>query len=423
MTDLAISTHGLGKRYRLGRVESGFRQARRLALRRPSAGHMWALRDVTFGVPEGTALGIIGKNGAGKSTLLKLLARITEPTVGYADVAGRVGALLEVGTGFSPELTGRENVYLNGTLLGMSRRAVRQRFDEIVAFAGVEQHIDTPVKWYSTGMYIRLGFAVAAFLEPEVLIVDEVLSVGDTEFQKRCLARMGLAANEGRTVLLVSHNMQAVRRICTAGIMLEHGKIVSEGDIDSVIGDYLASVESPELGRRRWNDPQERPGDALCRIVEIRVSDENDQPATSFFSSRPICVTIEFDLAEVDPAFVVGFDLASVDGVPVFRSFQTDVTADAMPVFRPGRNAIRCQIPPGLLNSGRYLVNLRALLHWTKWIVHDDGTLYFDVIADHADLRDNAGRPGVVAPILPWASVDPVTDDALETPTRAFVSG
>ena len=423
MTDLAISTHELGKRYRLGRVESGFHRARRLALHRPSAGHMWALRDITFDVPEGSALGIVGRNGAGKSTLLKLLARITEPTTGYADVAGRVGALLEVGTGFSAELTGRENVYLNGTLLGMSRNEVRRRFDEIVAFAGVEEHIDTPVKWYSTGMYIRLGFAVAAHLEPELLVVDEVLSVGDTEFQKRCLARMGIAANEGRTVLLVSHNMQAVRRICREGILLERGQLVSQGDIDSVIRDYLASVESSDLGRRRWDDPAERPGDELCRIVEVRVTGEDDKPSTSFFSSRPIGVTIEFDLASVDQAFVIGFDLATVDGVPVFRAFQTDVSVEAMPTLRPGRNAIRCTIPPGLLNSGRYVVNLRALLHWTRFIVSDNGTLYFDVVADHTDLRDNQGRPGVVAPILPWESVEPTTADALETSAAAFASG
>lgn len=419
MAHLAISTHQLGKRYRLGRVESGFRQARRLALRQPSLGHMWALRDVTFDVPEGSALAIVGKNGAGKSTLLKLLARITEPTSGYADVAGRVGALLEVGTGFSPELTGRENVYLNGMLLGMTRGDVRRRFAEIVSFAGVEKHIDTPVKWYSTGMYVRLGFAVAAHMEPEILVVDEVLSVGDTEFQKRCLARMGMAADEGRTVLLVSHNMQAVRRICRDAIMLESGRIVSQGSIDSVIRDYLASVESPELGRRRWDDPEKRPGDELCKIVEIRATDEEGRPSTSFFSSRPIHVTIEFDLAEVDPAFVIGFDLATVDGVTVFRSFQTDVSADEMPVLRRGRNAIRCVIPPDLLNSGRYVVNLRVLLHWTKFIVHDSGTLYFDVVADHADFRDNQGRPGTVAPILPWQSVDPTVEDSL---TQAALS-
>jgi lipopolysaccharide transport system ATP-binding protein len=416
---LAISTHGLGKRYRLGRVESGFRRARRFAARRPDAGSIWALEDVTFDVREGAALAVVGRNGAGKSTLLKLLSRITEPTAGYADVTGRVGALLEVGTGFSGELTGRENVFLNGMLLGMSPNDVRRRFDDIVEFAGVEKHIDTPVKWYSSGMYIRLGFSVAAHMEPDILVVDEVLSVGDTEFQKRCLSRMGVASEEGRTVLLVSHNMQAVRRICREAIMLEKGQIVSSGSIDSVIRDYLSSVESPDLGRRRWDDPESRPGDELCRVVEVRVTDADGKPGTSFFSSGPIVVTIEFDLAEVDPALVVGFDLVTVDGVPVFRTFQTDVPADAMPALRPGRNAVRCTIPAGLLNAGRFVVNLRILLHFTKWIVHDTGSLYFDVVADHGDFVNMSARPGSVAPVLPWKSVEPTDDDPVATPQAA----
>jgi lipopolysaccharide transport system ATP-binding protein len=425
MTDLAISTHELGKRYRVGRVESGFLQARRFALRRPSLGHIWAIRDITFDVPHGSALAIIGKNGAGKSTLLKVLSRITEPTHGYADVAGRVGALLEVGTGFSPELTGRENVYLNGTLLGMTRKDVSRRFDEIVEFAGVERHIDTPVKWYSSGMYVRLGFAIAAHLEPDILIVDEVLAVGDAEFQKRCLGRMGESVAEGRTVLLVSHNMQAVRRLCREGMLLEKGRIVAQGDVESVIRTFLASVESPELGRRRWEDPRTRPGDELCRIVEARITDEHGNPSTSFFSSRPIHVTLEFDLSRTDPSLTVGFDLVTVDGVPVFRSYQTDVSEHEVPTLAQGRNALQCTIPPGLLNSGRYVLNLRVSLHGVRWIVHSDAVLYFDIVSDHGEslfLNHPDGRPGVVAPVLDWASVEPASDDAVETPYAAFVS-
>ena len=422
MTNLAISAHGVGKRYRLGRVESGFRQARRFALRRPSAGHMWALDDVTFDLPEGSALAVIGKNGAGKSTLLKVLARITEPTRGYIDIAGRVGALLEVGTGFSGELTGRENVFLNGTLLGMSRNEVRRRFDDIVTFAGVEKHIDTPVKWYSSGMYVRLGFAVAAHMEPDILIVDEVLAVGDAEFQKRCLGRMGAAAQEGRTVLLVSHNMQAIRRVCRDGILLEQGKLVSEGPVEAVIRAYLESVESPELGRRRWDDPAERPGDDMCRVAEVRVTDEHDQPSTSFFSSRPIHVTFELDIGRLDPAFTAGYDLTTVDGVVVFRSYITDVDDTAPTRLKPGRNAIRCVIPPGLLNSGRYAIKLRIGLHWVRWIVRSEEVLQFDVIADHGDslfLNDRA-RPGVVSPLLDWESVEPGSDaDSAERRSHA----
>jgi hypothetical protein len=182
-------------------------------------------------------------------------------------------------------------------------------------------------------------------------------------------------------------------------------------------------VESPELGRRRWDDPSDRPGDGLCRVVEVRVTDEDGHPSTSFFSSRPIKVTIEFDLAAVDPAFVVGFDLVTVDGVPVFRSFQTDATADSMPKLRVGRNAVECTIEPGLLNSGRYVVSLRILLHWTKWIVHDAGTLYFDVVADHGDFMNTEQRPGPVAPVLPWKDVEPESGGALETPATSFASG
>lgn len=425
MPALAISSHGLSKRYRLGSVETGYRRAGRMLLRRPSAGHIWALHDVTFDAPQGAALAVVGKNGAGKSTLLKVLARITEPTRGYVDVAGRVGALLEIGTGFNPELTGRENVFLNGTILGMTRSHIRTKFDQIVEFAGVQKHIDTPVKWYSSGMYVRLGFAVAAYMEPEILIVDEVLSVGDAEFQKRCLGRMGEVAQDGRTVLLVSHNMQAIRRVCKNAILLEQGRVVEDGSIETVVRRYLASVESPDLGRRRWENPDERPGDEICRVVEVRATDEAGSPSTSFFSSKPIRVAIEFDLARTDPAFIVGFDLATVDGVTVFRSYQTDVPESEMPTLTPGRNAVQCEIPPGLLNTGRYVVNLRVSLHWTKWIVHDNGILYFDVISDHGEslfLNDTA-RAGVIAPILSWRAIEPATaDDTVETPPAVFAA-
>lgn len=426
MSQLSVSAHGLSKRYRLGQVETGFRRAGRALLRRKSAGSIWAVRDVTFDVPHGSALAVIGKNGAGKSTLLKVLAGITEPTEGYVDVAGRLGALLEIGTGFHPQLTGRENVFLNGTILGMGRQEVRRKFDDIVAFAGVEKHIDTPVKWYSSGMYVRLGFAVAAHLEPEILIVDEVLSVGDAEFQRRCLGRMEAAAQEGRTILFVSHNMQAVRRVCREAIMLEQGRLVADGSMESVVRRYLASVESPELGRRRWDDPQERPGDDICRVVEVRVTDENGNPSTSFFSSKPINVTLEFDLSRVDPAFIAGFDLATVDGVTVLRAYQTDVPEAGVPALRVGRNALTCMLPPGLLNTGRYVINLRFSLHWSKWIIFDSGCLYFEVVFDHGAslfLNDPA-RPGVIAPILAWEAVEPETsDEVLGTPSALFAAG
>ena len=405
--DLAISAHGLGKRYRVGQVENAFARMKRLVHRRPQD-FIWAVDDLTFDVAAGEPTAVIGRNGAGKSTLLKLLARITEPTAGYADVAGRIGALLEVGTGFHGELTGRENVYMNGALLGMTRADVDAKFDEIVAFAGVERHIDTPVKWYSSGMYVRLGFAVAAHLEPEILIVDEVLAVGDVEFQKRCLDRMAEVTREGRTILFVSHNMNIVRRLCRSAILLERGKLVGEGDTPSVVHQYLASLEAAEGGRRRW-EGEERLGDAACSFAELRITGDDDEPRTTFFTSKPIYVTLEFDLEEINPTLMVGFELAASDGSVVFFSSYRDVPDDQVPPPTLGRNALRCEIPSRLLNSGRYMINLRAGLHGTRWIVHQDGVLNFDVIADHGEslFASGAARPGVIAPPISWEAVEP----------------
>ncbi len=408
MAEPAVSAVGLSKRYVLGQVQTGIGKMRRLLGAAPRE-LIWALEDVSFDVPEGEAVAVIGRNGAGKSTLLKILSRITEPTAGYADVAGRVGSLLEVGTGFHPELTGRDNVYLNGTILGMRRAEIRRKFDDIVEFAGVEKFIDTPVKRYSSGMYVRLAFAVSAFLEPDVLVVDEVLAVGDAEFQKRCLGRMTEVAQDGRTVLFVSHNMQAVRTLCRRALLLERGRVVADADTDSVVRRYLTSVEAPNEGRRRWDDPDARPGTDLCRITEARVSDGSGTPATTFLSSQPIIVTLEFDLTRLDSSLSAAFDLAAVDGSTVFRAAHTDVPEQNRPRLVLGRNAVQCTIPSGLLNSGRYAVNVRISLHMTRWLVYEDAVLQFDVVADHGEsLFLNAqGRPGVVAPILPWGAVEP----------------
>jgi lipopolysaccharide transport system ATP-binding protein len=407
---LSISSHGLSKRYRLGRVQTGFGRLRSSLGTSDGPGHIWAVRDLSFDVEEGETVAVIGRNGAGKSTLLKILARITEPTEGHVDVGGRVGALLEVGTGFHPELTGRENTYLNGAILGMPRAEVRRKFDQIVEFAGVSRHIDTPVKWYSSGMYVRLAFAVAAYLEPEILVVDEVLAVGDAEFQKRCLGRMSEVANDGRTVLFVSHNMQAVRRLCPRSILLSEGSLVKDGDTHAVIATYLRSVDKGDSAARRWDDPAKRPGDDACRVVAVSVTDVEGNSGSSFFSSRPLRVTIEFDLGARDPAFTAGFELATPDGAVVFRSYHTDVPEDVVPVLTPGRNAIQCVIPAGLLNGGRYAINLRISLHFARWIVHEDTVVSFDVIADHGEslfLNSAAVRPGLIAPILDWTAVEP----------------
>jgi len=411
MAPFAINAVGLGKRYRLRRVESAYRQLGHLARRR-SAESLWALRDVSFEVEEGVSTAIVGRNGAGKSTLLKLLSRITEPTEGYADIVGRVGSLLEVGTGFHPELTGRENIYFNGAILGMRRQEIDRKLEQIVEFSGVEDHLDKPIKWYSSGMYVRLGFAVAAHLEPEVLIVDEVLAVGDAEFQKRCLKRMNDVAHEGRTVLFVSHNMQAVRRLCERAILLERGTLVMEGDVASVTQHYLSTIDSADAGVRRWA-PDEMPGNEIARVREIRITDDDDEPGGTFFSSRPIHVTVDFDLSIVDPAFTVGIDLLTADGVMIFTSYQRDMPDDALPPFGPGRNAFRCTIPPGLLNGGRYMLNLRVSLHNRRFIALEESVLQFDVVFDHGEsiFLNAQARAGVILPPLRWASVVPEADE------------
>ncbi len=373
--------------------------------------HTWALKDVSFDVQEGQTMAIVGANGAGKSTLLKILSRITEPTAGYADIRGRVGALLEIGTGFHPELTGRENTFLNGSILGMTRAEVTGKFDDIVEFSGVGKFIDTPVKRYSSGMYVRLAFAVAAFLEPEILIVDEVLAVGDAEFQKRCLGRMSEVAKDGRTVLFVSHNMQAVRRLCTHAVLLESGQLVADGDTESVVRRYLASLDSPEDGQRAWEDPAMRPGDHRVRFVEVRATNRAGEASSTFLSSEPIYVTVEFDLAQVDPALMVGFDIAAYDASTVFRAMHTDAPEEVRPSLVEGRNALTCEIPAELLNGGRYFVNLRARFQGVGWVARPDQVLQFDVVADHGEslFLNKDDRPGVIAPILSWSETEPET--------------
>lgn len=413
MGTVAIRARGLGKSYRVGQVETGLTRLRRRLRGAAPQERIWAIRDLDFEIAEGDAVGLIGRNGAGKSTLLKVLSRVTEPTSGYADVAGRVGALLEVGTGFSPELTGRENIYLNGAILGMRKAEIDRKLDEIVAFADVARHIDTPVKWYSSGMFVRLGFAVAAHLQPEILVVDEVLAVGDAEFQKRSLTRMGEVTKEGRTILFVSHNMQLVRRLCRRALLLEHGQLVADGDVDSVVARYLAAVEAGGDGWQRW-PAAAAPGDDDLRLREVTVVDEAGRPRTSFFSSKPIAVEVEFDLAVILPTLDFAIEVATVDGVVVFLSSVRDAREGQIVELGPGRNRLRCEFPTDLLNSGRYVINVRSVIHGIRWILNEDAVLHFDVIADHADASFlGAARPGVVAPAITWEAIEPTADDEL----------
>src|SRR5436305_3134175 len=300
MSDLAIDVVGLSKQYRLGQMHNAIdtlrdhlmHGLRMLRTGRIPREHIWALDDVSFQVHEGEVLGIIGRNGAGKTTLLRLLSRITEPTKGHADVTGRVGSLLEVGTGFHVELTGRENIFLNGAILGMRRSEIVRKFDEIVEFSGVEQFLDTPVKRYSSGMFVRLAFSVAAHLEPEILIVDEVLAVGDAEFQKRCLGKMESYGQSGRTVLFVSHSMPTIARLCPRLLLLDGGRLVEDGSANHVIGRYLHG-DVGSAARQVWRDPASAPGDDWARLRAARVVDTGGATADVVDVSEPVGIEIE----------------------------------------------------------------------------------------------------------------------------------
>ena len=305
----AIRVSRLSKSYRIGSRRDGYRTlrdaiSRSLSFRRADqqagdSGRIWALKDVSFEVGSGEAVGIIGRNGAGKSTMLKILSRITEPTTGKAWIQGRVGSLLEVGTGFHPELTGIENVYLNGAILGMKRAEIARKFDQIISFAGVEKFVDTPVKHYSSGMYLRLAFAVAAHLEPQILLIDEVLAVGDLEFQRRCLGKMGEVARQGRTVLFVSHNMSAVRALCSRSIWLEGGEVAADGDSDSVVASYIARMSDTE---RFWSNP-----DSGFNLNRVALKNGHGVETSTFRPGDDLIVEAHYEaLTEITrPHFIV----------------------------------------------------------------------------------------------------------------------
>lgn len=431
MSDVAISVENLSKSYLIGH-QAGQRE-RYTALRDVIAREarnftrkgldfiggrqivqgdeveqFWALRDVSFDVKRGEVLGIIGRNGAGKSTLLKILSRITEPDSGRAVVRGRVASLLEVGTGFHPELTGRENIFLNGAILGMTRTEIRKKFDEIVAFAEVERFLDTPVKRYSSGMYVRLAFAVAAHLEPEILIIDEVLAVGDIEFQKKSLGKMhSVASKENRTVLFVSHNLRAVESLCSRAILLGSGTCVMQGDSRSVVARYLANDQLSE-GARIWTE-EDAPGNDKVMLLAVRVIASDGTLASSLDSSGDFCVELEFVVRERSPNLCVGFDVTNAAGTTVFRTYQTDKPSSEWPPVIIGLNRWRCTIPNGLLNGGEYFINPRISIHNVSWIVYEEAVVRFRLRLSHGvsplwNSLSEATRPGVIAPILDWTS-------------------
>ncbi len=346
MSEVVISAEGLAKRYKIGN-----RRSRRAATD-TSQHEFWALQDLSFEVRDGEVLGIVGRNGAGKTTLLKILARITEPTKGSVRLTGRVGALLEVGTGFHPELTGRENVFLNGGILGMSRSEIRGKFDEIVAFSEIERFIDTPVKRYSSGMYVRLAFAVAAHFEPEILVIDEVLAVGDIAFQKKCLGKMHEVATQGRTVLFVSHNTGAVVELCTRAILLEGGRKVAEGPVDQVIDTYSQLLGSNAGASSAFEaDPN-----LAASLLEVSVRSTTDAEQTGFDIADGIEIAVRYRITERLPGLAVALTL-SRNSVPLLHAWSSESIPDGE-VAEPGTYVANYTLPGMFLKGGFYTLGV-----------------------------------------------------------------
>jgi lipopolysaccharide transport system ATP-binding protein len=366
MAAAAVTVEGISKLYRIGQLDAAYdtlrdtisastrRFVERVEHRGERRPEIWALKDVSFQLEQGEVLGIIGKNGAGKSTLLRVLTRITTPTAGRAEIRGRVGSLLEIGTGFHPELTGRENVSLNGAILGMGRRELKRKFDDIVEFSGVSQFLDTPVKRYSSGMYVRLAFAVAAHLEPEVLLVDEVLAVGDFEFQRRCLGRMQDLSSEGRTVIFVSHQLQVMARLCDRAILLDRGQLVRDGEAGAVVAQYLQTGQGVNA-ERVWTDLETAPGDWTTRLRSVRVVDEDGHTSDHFDVRRPIGVELAFHVSTSGKHAVPKIKVLDQQGDTVFNAL--DISPRWQEPVVPGDYVSTAWIPGNLLNEGLFTVD------------------------------------------------------------------
>jgi len=420
MSSLAIRVENLGKQYRIGTSPDKYNTLRdaivgaiKSPIRRIRQGFMpsdddastiWALKDVSFEVKQGQVLGVIGRNGAGKSTLLKILSRVTEPTAGEVEIRGRVGSLLEVGTGFHPELTGRENTLLNGAILGMRRSEIESKFDEIVDFSGVEKFIDTPVKRYSSGMYLRLAFAVAAHLEPEILVVDEVLAVGDAEFQRKCLGKMNDVAEQGRTVLFVSHNMSAILRLTQESIILDRGQVAMRGPTAAAVDHYMSSGYD-KTGERVWTAAEVPQNAHPFMPVALRVRDSGGHVVDMVRSTEPVSVEIEYELKEPIQGLRVGLYLMSMRGEHVFTSFDTDDPGmyTQYGIRQPGHYVSRCNLPTDMLNEGRYALGLNASSFRVKRYFQDERALTFTVDAIGAPGKQwSETRMGLVRPRLEW---------------------
>lgn len=372
-----------------------------------SDGYIWALREISFSVRQGEVLGVIGRNGAGKSTLLKILSRITAPSSGHARMKGRVSSMLEVGTGFHPELTGRENVFLNGAILGMTKNDVLERFDDIVDFSGVSAYIDTPVKRYSSGMKVRLAFAVAAHLEPEILLIDEVLAVGDAEFQKRCLNKVHNVAQAGRTVLFISHNMASVLRLCDRSLFLADGRLIDDGPSQRVVATYLQSGYGIQAART-WDDLDNAPGNENVRLRSVRIVDITHETVDTVDVRQSVGIEMSFDVMQECKSFVPWVALFNDKGEHVFSAFDTHDRWRRVP--QPGHYSCTAWVPSNLLNEGSIIVHvsLNTFASGGRNIrqAHVDEAVTFHVadpgIGDTARGHYGASFPGPVRPLLDW---------------------
>src|SRR6185369_11415692 len=424
MGTLAISVRDLGNQYRIGgrqerhetfmaaltaAMAAPLRRLRRIGKPVPEEQIFWALRNISFELNRGEVLGIIGRNGAGKSTLLKLLSRITEPTEGRMEIHGRLGSLLEVGTGFHPELTGRENIFLNGTILGMKRREVSRKFDEIVDFSGIEQFLDTPVKRYSSGMYVRLAFAVAAHLEPEILVVDEVLAVGDVEFQKKCLGKMSEVAGEGRTILFVSHNMGAIKTLCSQAMLIHQGTMVSKGAVEQTVAAYL-DLNSPIQEHGMISDDAQRfgSGDALLRRVELR--DGSGQPTAQVMLGQRFKIATVFEVSnQIEDAFIE-IGISTLDGLRVATVQSIDEEQPCLSL-KTGFHEIVVEVDMTLLPR-EYVIDV-VIGHLSglvvDWVERTFQFTALNVAPDSTDHYRWSEVRGFVRPKSVWQGPNPVT--------------
>lgn len=424
MSNVVIKVENISKQYRLGEVGTGtishdlkrwwykargkadpFLQIGEINDRTAKGNddYVWALQDVSFEIQGGDVLGVIGRNGAGKSTLLKILSKTTLPTKGDIKVKGRIASLLEVGTGFHPEMTGKENIYLNGAILGMTRREIKRKFDEIVDFAGVARYVDTPVKRYSSGMYVRLAFAVAAHLEPEILIVDEVLAVGDAEFQKKCLGKMkDVSVNEGRTVLFVSHNMAAVSGLCTKSLILKNGLLHKIGETSSIINEYLKLGDSVE--GECIDNSEARPGQKL-KIRQVRIINNSGNVSTEINNAEKAFIEIGFEVLIEDKGYDVAFELIHSFYGSIFCSALKDTEIDnyANRVIAAGYHTYKIELPMQYLREGEYYINVGSAIPKFEVLDAFKYQLQFKILDSISpEAKAMEGRTGAILPLLLW---------------------